>query len=252
MLGWIKEKTTFAKIAGQWYDATNMNPGDNGQISVFASTLVKNHFFRAEDAWLTALVNWTFNSPYPEFRFLLANGIIKFLDIYEFIIPFDPEAKATSRKVANSIIQDGVLSGYPDSNDKNYFPSTDANQHNPSVKSANPGEEISLPSDREWSNRKPLAGLGKEIHVGIPGKADPTRSAAPKAFSEFKRCCHCGEEIKFEAEICGYPDCGLDPDKETMETYGITTEGERYKFLDHYFSKRVDAIKFAKMKLKDI
>ena len=100
MLGWIKEKTTFAKIAGQWYDATNMNPGDNGKISVFASTLVKNHFLRAEDAWLTALVNCTFNSPYPEFRFLLANGIIRFLDIYEFIIPFDPEAKAISREVA--------------------------------------------------------------------------------------------------------------------------------------------------------
>lgn len=39
MFGWIKEKTAFAKIAGKWYDATNLNPGDNGQISALASSL---------------------------------------------------------------------------------------------------------------------------------------------------------------------------------------------------------------------
>lgn len=109
MFGWIKEKTTFAKIAGKWYDATNMNPGDNGQISVFASTLIKKTSMKPEDAWLSALVNWTCNCPHAEFKFLLAQGILKFLDEFWYEIDFSTSAVSSAREVASNIYEAGPL-----------------------------------------------------------------------------------------------------------------------------------------------
>lgn len=252
MLGWIKEKTTFAKIAGKWFDATQMNPGDNGQISIFASSLIKNQYFRLEDAWLTSLVNWTFHSPNPEFKFLLANGIIRFLDIYEFTIPFDPEVRKASRQVSESIIQDGVLSGYPDSTSKNYFPRSQKDSDTALLKRLPAGARVSLASGSAWDDKKPLTGLAKEIYDDMQDNLHPAPAALRNAPIEIKICCYCGRKIRFDSETCGYPDCGLDPDQKVMERYGITFDGEKYRFLNHSFSKRIDAIKFAKMKLKSV
>lgn len=213
MLGWFKEKTKFANIAGKWYDATRLNPGDGGQISVYASSLIKNRLLRAEDAWLYSLVEWTIHNPYPEFKFLLANGIIKFLDIYGALIPFDPAAKETARLVADGIIQEGILSGYPDVASKNYF----------------------------YDER----GVS---HESISVKDNSSRSKPSREVYESKECCHCGGTLRIDTEVCGYPDCGLDPDERVMRSFNITSEGGRYKYKGHYFSKRVDAIRFAKMK----
>ena len=214
MLGWLKEKTKFANIAGKWYDATRLNPGDGGQISIFASSLIKNNSFRAEDAWLTALVDWTLNSPHPEFRFLLANGIIRFLDIHGHLIPFDPAAKETARIVANGVIQEGILSGYPDAASKNYF-----------------------------YDEKDVS------HTSISVKENSSRATPSREVYESKECCHCGGTLKIDAEICGYPDCGMNPDDEMMRICNITFEGGRYKYDGHYFSRRINAIRFAQAKL---
>ena len=213
MLGWFKEKTKFANIAGKWYDATRLNPGDGGQISVYASSLIKNRLLRAEDAWLYSLVEWTIHNPYPEFKFLLANGIIKFLDIYGALIPFDPAAKETARLVADGIIQEGILIGYPGVASKNYF----------------------------YDER----GVS---HESISVKENSSRATPSREVYESKECCHCGGTLRIDTEVCGYPDCGLDPDESVMRSFNITSEGGRYKYKGHYFSRRVDAIRFAKMK----
>lgn len=270
MLGWLIEKTKMAKLAGQWYDATGLNPGDRGQIGTLASSLIKNKLFRVEDAWLAALVNWTFNSPHPEFKFLLANGILRFLDIYEYIIPFDPELRVSARQVANTIVGDGVLSGYPDSASKNYFPKTLLEERDITPRNLPPGTRVSLASSTGCKDEKPLSGLAKELYDKMLDDVAPEASLAgeppnilrnppistlsilaEKTSGDFKTCCHCGRQVSIEAEVCDSIYCGLDPDQETMKKYGINFENGKYKFIDHYFSKRRDAIKFAKMKIKN-
>lgn len=109
MLGWIKEKTAFAKIAGKWYDATNLNPGDNGQISALASSLIKRTEITTQDAWLSALVNWTYNCPHPEFKFMLARGILDFLDKYRYEIEFSDSAVISAITIADKIHEAGPL-----------------------------------------------------------------------------------------------------------------------------------------------
>ncbi|MDO9625150.1 MAG: hypothetical protein Q7J46_14300 [Pseudomonas sp.] len=121
MIGWLVERSKMVALAGKWFDATNLNPGDSGQIATFASNLIKSQGCRVEDAWLTGVVNWTFNCPAPEFRFLLANGILRFLDIYEHSAGLSPESRDAAREVAENIIGEGILNGYPSAREKNYF-----------------------------------------------------------------------------------------------------------------------------------
>ena len=79
MFGWIKEKTKYAKVAAVWADVTGINPGDNGQISVYAFRILQQSGMSPEDAWLSALVNWTYNMPDMQSREMLAGGLLKFL-----------------------------------------------------------------------------------------------------------------------------------------------------------------------------
>lgn len=109
MLGWIVERTKMGKIAGQWASATQLDPGDRGQVAVMASGLIKSAGMRLEDAWLSALVNWTHNHPDPESKFVLATGIIRFLDIYGHSAGLSPECRDASREVAESLVGQFVL-----------------------------------------------------------------------------------------------------------------------------------------------
>lgn len=93
-----------AKLAGLWADATGVDPGDNGQIAMKASSLIKRHQMRIEDAWLTGLVSWSFHHPNPDARLVLGTAIVQFLDIYEFSAGLSPECRSTSRLVANQLI----------------------------------------------------------------------------------------------------------------------------------------------------
>lgn len=109
MLGWLVERAKMGKIAGQWLSSTQLDPGDNGQIAVMASGLIKAAGMRLEDAWLTALVKWTFNHPDPESKFVLATGILRFLDIYGFSAGLSPECRDASREVAVNLTHEFAL-----------------------------------------------------------------------------------------------------------------------------------------------
>lgn len=103
MLGWLLEKNRMAKIAGLWFDATSLNPGDNGQIGLAASDFIKSTGARPEDAFLTALVNWAFHHPNPESKFVLAEGIQKFLEIYGFSAGLSPECRDAAMLAAKGM-----------------------------------------------------------------------------------------------------------------------------------------------------
>ncbi len=100
MLGWLSERTRMAKLAGLWMDATRLDPGDGGQIATMASGLIKTANMRTEDAWLTSLGNWAFNHPDPEAQFILASGLVRFLDIYGHSAGLSPECRNATREIA--------------------------------------------------------------------------------------------------------------------------------------------------------
>jgi hypothetical protein len=98
-----------AKLAGLWADATRLDPGDGGQVAIMASNFIKMAGVRTEDAWLSALVNWSFNHPDPEARFVLASGIIRFLGIYGHSAGLSPECRDASRVIAEKLASDNSL-----------------------------------------------------------------------------------------------------------------------------------------------
>lgn len=98
-----------AKIAGQWASATQLNPSDKGQIAIIATGLIRNTNMRTEDAWLSALVNWTYNHPDPESKFVLSSGILRFLDIYGHSAGLSPECRSASREVAERLTHEYAL-----------------------------------------------------------------------------------------------------------------------------------------------
>lgn len=103
MLQWLAERTRMGKIIGLWSDATQLNPGDSGQVAVMASRLIKVANMRAEDAWLSALTNWAHNHPDPEARFVLATALLRFLDIYGYSAGLSPECREATRSVAENL-----------------------------------------------------------------------------------------------------------------------------------------------------
>lgn len=90
MIGWFMAGNRMASLAGKWADATSLNPGDNGQIALFARELMRRTGLRAEDAWIRSLIKWIRNHPDSESRVVLATALIRFLDIYEHSAGFSP------------------------------------------------------------------------------------------------------------------------------------------------------------------
>ncbi len=104
MFGWFKERAKFAHVAGIWFDITNIDTGDNGQVAAYASNLMKISPISAEDAWLTAVVNWTNNMPYRETRVLLAKGVTHFIDDPRSHPLFSHDARSAAAFVAFQIL----------------------------------------------------------------------------------------------------------------------------------------------------
>jgi hypothetical protein len=112
MLGWIIERTKMASIAGKWADATNLDPGDNGQVAVMASALIKATGMRAEDAWLSCLMKWMINHPSFDASYQIAGAMIRFLDVYEHSAGLSPLIRDAAR-----LASEGVLGGYSNSDE---------------------------------------------------------------------------------------------------------------------------------------
>lgn len=112
MLGWIIERTKMASIAGKWADATNLDPGDNGQVAVMASALIKATGMRAEDAWLSCLMKWMTSHPNLDASNRIARAMVCFLDIYEHSAGLSPLVRDAAR-----LISEGVLGGYSNSDE---------------------------------------------------------------------------------------------------------------------------------------
>ena len=111
MFEWFKERTRFAQIAGVWFDVTSIDTGDKGQVAVFASRLMKMSPMTAEDAWLSAVANWTHNMPYPESRVLLAEGIARFIEDPRARNLFSDEAASAAAAVALQILDSDIRYG---------------------------------------------------------------------------------------------------------------------------------------------
>jgi hypothetical protein len=103
MLGWFKERSKFAKLAGIWIDVTGLIPGDSGQIAVYASGILKQSPMTPEDAWLSALMNWTYNMPDVESKVMLADGLLKFLVDGRQQSLFSAEARGHALMLAREI-----------------------------------------------------------------------------------------------------------------------------------------------------
>lgn len=105
MIGWFMAGNRMASLVGKWADATSLNPGDNGQIALFARELMRRTGLRAEDAWIRSLIKWIRNHPDSESRVVLATALIRFLDIYEHSAGLSPETKGAARQAANDVLR---------------------------------------------------------------------------------------------------------------------------------------------------
>lgn len=96
-----------ASIYGKWADATNLDPGDNGQITVMASFLMKDTGMPAEDAWMVCLMKWMTGHPNPEASKQMARAIIQFLNVYEVKAGLLPATRAAARDLALKVLIGG-------------------------------------------------------------------------------------------------------------------------------------------------
>lgn len=113
MLQWLSDRTKMFKLSGKWSDATRLDPGDNGQIAMFASDLMKQYGLRAEDAWVTALGNWMYHHPVPEMRMAIASGILRFLDIYAHTMAVSSEVRQSVGQLAADTLVAYMASDLP-------------------------------------------------------------------------------------------------------------------------------------------
>lgn len=91
-------------IGSKWISATSVDPGDKGQVAKIATKYMVDGGMEAEDAWLTAMVNWMSGMPWPDSKLMVAEAIVRFLDAYEGKVALSANTILGARKAALEII----------------------------------------------------------------------------------------------------------------------------------------------------
>lgn len=100
----FKTSMKFGSISAKWFRATNIDPGDKGQIARKASEYVNNLGLEAEDAWLLSLINWMKSMPWPDSQKMLARGLSNFIDQYEGKVALSATTIIAAREAASMIL----------------------------------------------------------------------------------------------------------------------------------------------------
>jgi len=101
----LRTSLKFGSISSKWLSATSIDPGDKGQVARKATEYVNNLGLEPEDAWITALVNWMLDMPWPDSQAMLARGLISFLDEYEGKVALSAHTIITARQAAIDILE---------------------------------------------------------------------------------------------------------------------------------------------------
>ncbi len=111
MLSWLKRRGKYGVVARHWGEVTGLDPGDRGQIAVFADRVVAAMGCEPEDAWLTGLVAWVEGMPATTpYRVLLREAIIEFIATPRARVMFSAEVlvAAESKLVGGAdLLSDG-------------------------------------------------------------------------------------------------------------------------------------------------
>ncbi len=101
----LKIQLKFGNITRKWVSSTRLDPGDKGQVARKAIEYINNLKLKPEDAWISALVNWMIEMPYPDSKEMLAHAIIQFLDTNGSKIAFSDSIVIDAREAAYEILE---------------------------------------------------------------------------------------------------------------------------------------------------
>lgn len=104
MFTWLTRNIRFGQLASHWQDTTGIEL-ETEALHQTASSLMKEHSIRPEDAWLGALVQWVYACHLPQTRLSLARGIMQFIDD-NARFQFDDEALGAALTIAQQILNE--------------------------------------------------------------------------------------------------------------------------------------------------